>query len=168
MTHVALLRGINVGPSSRIAMADLRDLFEQLGCTSVRTLLQSGNVLFDGSVTAAGVEKAIVARFGYSSRVLILTAAEFTRVISENPMVDVAHDPSKMVITFLESMPAGISLPTIDPPELIAITDRALYQWCPDGILQSKVSPEFWRSLGPRVTSRNLRTVDKIAALLEA
>jgi len=168
MTQVALLRGINVGPSSRIAMADLREAFEQLGCTSVRTLLQSGNVLFEGSVTAARVEKAIVARFGYESRVLILGAAAFTRVVTENPLMDVAHDPSKMIITFLEAVPVGIALPAIEPPERIALTDHALYQWCPDGILKSKVPPAFWRSLGPRVTSRNLRTVDKIAALLDA
>ena len=168
MTSVALLRGINVGPSSRIAMADLRELFEQLGCTSVRTLLQSGNVLFEGSVTAARVEKEIVSRFGYESRVLILNAAAFRRVVAENPLVDVAHDPSKMVITFLEAVPDCVSLPAVETPELIALTDHALYQWCPDGILKSTVSPAFWRSLGPRVTSRNLRTVDKLLALLDA
>ena len=168
MTSIALLRGINVGPSSRIAMADLRDLCESLGLSNVRTLLQSGNVLFDGSITPARLEKAIVSRFGYSSRVLILTGAEFTRVLNENPLLDVADDPSKMVITFLEAVPAGIELPDVEPPERIALTDRALYQWCPDGILKSTVSPAFWRSLGPRVTSRNLRTADRIAAMLDA
>jgi len=149
-------------------MADLRDLCESLGLSNVRTLLQSGNVIFDGSITPARLEKAIVSRFGYSSRVLILTGEDFTRVLDENPLLDVADDPSKMVITFLEAVPSGIELPDVEAPERIALTDRALYQWCPDGILKSTVSTAFWRSLGPRVTSRNLRTADKLLAMLDA
>jgi hypothetical protein len=43
---IALLRGINVGRAKRIAMADLRGLFVDLGHKEVRTLLNSGNVLF--------------------------------------------------------------------------------------------------------------------------
>ena len=48
-THVALLRGINVGKAKRVAMADLRGLMEELGYTEVRTLLNSGNVVFHRS-----------------------------------------------------------------------------------------------------------------------
>ena len=42
---VALLRGINVGRSARIAMADLRACTEDAGCTEVRTVLATGNVV---------------------------------------------------------------------------------------------------------------------------
>jgi uncharacterized protein (DUF1697 family) len=166
MKRVALLRGINVGPSSRIAMADLRELFVSLGCTSVQTLLQSGNVIFEGDASSTQLEKAIVDRFGYASRVLVLTATEFRAVATANPLE--GDDPSKLVITFIEGVPEGLTVPTVAPPELFELTDRALYQWCPDGILKSRVSPKFWRDLGPRATSRNLRTVDKLLALLDA
>lgn len=44
--HVALIRGINVGRAKRVAMADLRALVEDLGYGDVRTLLNSGNVVF--------------------------------------------------------------------------------------------------------------------------
>ena len=44
---VALFRGINVGRTKRIAMADLRGVLESLGYTRVRTLLNSGNAVFD-------------------------------------------------------------------------------------------------------------------------
>ncbi len=44
--HVALIRGINVGRAKRVAMADLRALVEGLGYRDVRTLLNSGNVVF--------------------------------------------------------------------------------------------------------------------------
>ena len=43
---IALLRGINVGKAKRIAMADVRALFADLGFTEVATLLNSGNVVF--------------------------------------------------------------------------------------------------------------------------
>ena len=45
-SHVALLRGINVGTAKRIAMADLRGVMTGLGYSDVRTLLNSGNVVF--------------------------------------------------------------------------------------------------------------------------
>jgi len=166
MNRVALLRGINVGPSSRIAMADLRELFAAEGCTSVQTLLQSGNVIYSGDANSEQLERAVLARFGYASRVLVLTAQEFREVAEANPLT--GDDPSKLVITFIEGVPAGLTVPTVEPPELFELTDRALYQWCPDGLLKSRVPPKFWRELGPRATSRNLRTVDRMLALLDA
>ena len=45
-TEIALLRGINVGKAKRVAMAELRALVEKLGYGDVRTLLNSGNVVF--------------------------------------------------------------------------------------------------------------------------
>lgn len=67
MRYVALLRGINVGRAKRVAMADLRALVEGLGFHSVRTLLNSGNVVFDGEVAdctdaAIRIEHALAAR----------------------------------------------------------------------------------------------------------
>jgi len=46
MNHVSLLRGINVSGQKKIKMADLRDLFEQMGFPGARTYIQSGNVVF--------------------------------------------------------------------------------------------------------------------------
>src|SRR5436190_5014993 len=71
-THVALLRGINVGGSNKVAMADLRDVVASLGHTGVSTYIQSGNVLFtarggagqDSAALAADLERAIEQAFG--------------------------------------------------------------------------------------------------------
>jgi uncharacterized protein (DUF1697 family) len=84
---VALLRGINVGKAKRIAMADLRALIEGLGYTDVRTLLNSGNVVFSASrgataAIAAAIEKAIVARFGFSAAVVVVTAKELEAIVA--------------------------------------------------------------------------------------
>ncbi len=68
-THVALLRGINVGGRNRVAMADLREVVSSLGHAGVATYIQSGNVLFssdqaDTARLAADLEQAIAGRLG--------------------------------------------------------------------------------------------------------
>ena len=45
--HFALLRGINVGGNQMVAMADLRAMFDSLGLGETRSLLQSGNIVFE-------------------------------------------------------------------------------------------------------------------------
>ncbi|HEY3033751.1 MAG TPA: DUF1697 domain-containing protein, partial [Streptosporangiaceae bacterium] len=89
-THVALLRGINVGGNNKIAMADLRDVVTSLGHTDVSTYIQSGNVLFttretDTDALAADLERAIEQAFGLRPRVIVLSRAELAQVISDNP-----------------------------------------------------------------------------------
>src|SRR6266496_1648635 len=84
--HVALIRGINVGRAKRVAMADLRALVGDLGYGEVRTLLNSGNVVFTVPASARGdpaprIEQAMTARLGISARVTVLTAAELAAVV---------------------------------------------------------------------------------------
>src|SRR5690242_2612616 len=104
-THVALLRGINVGRAKRVAMADLRALVEGLGFGEVRTLLNSGNVVFTAPDTAAGaaahIEAALAERLGVSSRVTVLAATELAAVLAGNPLTAVATDPSRFLIAIL-------------------------------------------------------------------
>ena len=145
---VALLRGINVGTSKRIAMPALRSVFEGLGATNVETYLQSGNVVFSGSLKPAALEAAVAAEFGVTPRVLVLTAAEFRRAASENPLLESAADPSRLFVYFVDAVPASI-----EPP---------------DGIGKTKVPPRFTKSLGPTATARNQRTVEALLAMLDA
>lgn len=48
-SHIALLRGINVGGKNKLPMAQLVQLFEAAGAQGVRTYIQSGNVVFRAS-----------------------------------------------------------------------------------------------------------------------
>ena len=167
---VLLLRGINVGRASRVGMADLRELVTDLGFSDVVTVLQSGNVILSGSSrpVPAEVEAAITSRTGVSSRVVVLSLAEFEDIADANPLLEVSDDLSKMVVTFLDGdiVPDEVERPTEAElaPEILVATSRAIYSWYPDGILQSKLSPKFWKQFGPVVTSRNVRTVDRIRA----
>ena len=176
-THrqVALLRGINVGTAKRIAMADLRALFTGLGYTAVRTHLQSGNVVFDAPtvVDAAAVallESEILQRTSVQSRILVIPSDRFRKIADNNPLAD-SPDPSRMVVTFMNESPLklDISQPNDDElaPERLVIGADAIYQWCPDGILKSKLPATFFSKLGTLTTSRNLRTVTKLVQMLE-
>ncbi len=149
-------------------MADLRELLAEAGYPRARTLLQSGNVILESGALpdVAAIEAAIVARTGVRSRVVALTVAEVASIANENPLTEISDDLSRMVITFLdgEIVPGEIDRPTDEAlaPERLVITQRAVYQWCPDGILQSRLKPAWWRQFGPVATTRNVRTVNRI------
>jgi uncharacterized protein (DUF1697 family) len=92
-THIALLRGINVGGRNRVAMAHLREVVLGLGHTEVATYIQSGNVVFtseqaDTATIAAAPERAIAEHLGVRPTVVVLTCAELARVVADNPFPD--------------------------------------------------------------------------------
>jgi uncharacterized protein (DUF1697 family) len=170
---VLLLRGINVNPTTKVAMGDLRALLADLGYEDVHTLLQSGNVVLSSSRRPAvgPIEAAIASTTGVRSRVVVLALAEFKAIAAANPLLDISDDLSKMVVTFLDGdiVPDEIERPSDADlaPERLVIRPRAIYQWCPAGILQSQLKPAWWRQLGPVATTRNVRTVNRILAAAE-
>jgi uncharacterized protein (DUF1697 family) len=172
-THIALLRGINVGTAKRVPMAGLRELFAGLGYTGVATLLNSGNVVFTGRDSAARaevrIEEAIVARFGFSSRVTVITAEELAAIVNENSLGDAATNPTRLLIAILKTPPHRDKLLPLAErswtPGLLALGTRAAYLWCPDGLLDSALAKEVGRVLGDAVTTRNWATILKLAAL---
>lgn len=172
---VLLLRGINVNPTTKVAMADLRALLTGLGYADVVTLLQSGNVLITSAERppVAPIEAAIHSETGVKSRVVVLSVKEFASIASANPLLEdpaiqERDDLSKLVVTFLDGdiVPAEVNRPSDADlaPERLVITPRAIYQWCPDGILQSQLKPAWWRQFAPVATARNVRTVNRILA----
>jgi uncharacterized protein (DUF1697 family) len=176
-TWVVLLRGINVGPSARVSMGELRDLVIGLGFQDVKTLLQSGNVVLRSKQKpdVDQLEGAIASGTGVKSRVVVLGAESFRTIVQSNPLLpsprqDGGDDPSKLVITFLQGdiVPTEIDRPSdleLEPERLV-ITSRAVYQWCPDGILKSRLKPQWWKQFGPTATARNVRTANRILDLL--
>ena len=171
-THVLLLRGINVGKAKRIAMADLRVLVEGLGCRDVKTLLNSGNVVCTTSKSdglAARAQKAIASKLGVTARVTAISADELAEIVRDNPLLDVATDPSRLLVAFLadgKDRPKLVALAREDwKPEAVAVGARAAYLWMPDGVIESRLAKALDKSLGDAVTSRNWATVLKLAAL---
>lgn len=174
-TCVALLRGINVGKAKRIAMADLRELVEGLGGTNVRTLLNSGNVVFEpgrlsATEMAAAIDRELQRQHGFSANVIVVTGADLKAIVRDNPLVKTATDPSRHLVAFVMERAAlrkARSLLTTDwKPDVVAVGARAAYLWCATGILQSKLLDGFSRTMDRRVTTRNWATVLKLQALL--
>ena len=170
---VALLRGINVGTAKAVAMSELRACFEALGFQNVHTVLRSGNVVFDstGPVDNAALETAIARDTGVSAAVVVIDGARFREIVAQNPLARVAVDPSRALVHFLDRVPDDTSSgrPTDEEllPEQLAVGPHAIYQWCPDGISKSKVPAKYFTGLGTAATGRNLRTVEKLIALLD-
>jgi uncharacterized protein (DUF1697 family) len=176
-TRVALLRGINVGRAKRVAMAELRAMVESLDYGAVRTLLNSGNVVFTVPGRAKGdpatrIEKALESELGVSSKITVLTAAELATVVAENPLLEVADNPSRTFVAFLADPARRKQLEPLArqdwTPELLAVGARVAYLWCPDGLLASRLSEAVGKLLGDGVTTRNWATVVKLQALIEA
>lgn len=174
-SHVALLRGINVGKAKRVGMAELRALFEALGYRDIRTLLNSGNVVFSAPARgdpSARMEQAFAKKFGFSSRFTVLTAAEIATVVRENPLGGVAEDPSRYQVTVLANPRDRAKLLPLArqrwAPDAFAVGKRVAYLWCPDGIIDSLLAEAVFKLLGDAATTRNWATISKLHALLSA
>ncbi len=173
MIHIVLLRGINLGSRRRVAMADLRAWLADLGYTDVRTLLQSGNAVFRTDKRPATVrrevEAAIAAGAGFPVDCVLRTAAELRAVVEADPLGDVATNPSRYLVSFLDR-PGD--WPEVDPaayePERVHLAGREAYFWVPDGTQNSKVLAAFPAREGETATVRNWNTVTKLLAMAEA
>jgi uncharacterized protein (DUF1697 family) len=160
---VALLRGINVGPTTKVPMATLREIFAEAGVSDITTVLNSGNVVFSGSVDAGALERRIAEATGVTTRVLVVPGDRLAAIADAFPF---DGDESKLVITFMSAVPASVDVPPDLDPELVHVGPEALYQSCPNGISNSKLKPAFWRQFPADATARNLRTVKKLVELV--
>ena len=175
--QIALFRGINVGTAKRVAMADLRVLFERLGFTAVRTLLNSGNVVYTSDGVRPEEAKAVIERgirevLGVSSLATVLTAAELDAILAAAPLAGIATNPSRHQVAFLADKSDTAKLaPVIEKdwePEALAVRGRAAYLWCPDGLAGSELMKAVGKALGTAVTVRTWATALKIQAAAHA
>jgi uncharacterized protein (DUF1697 family) len=186
-SHVALLRGINVGGRNQVPMAELRTVVAALGHTGVTTYIQSGNVLFstpetDNARLASALEEAIAARFGIEVAVVVLSRDELAAVLDRNPYPD-EPNPKYVHVVFLNAEPPQDLLDRIKAAEsaaaakgsrdTITLVDNALFLHTPDGYGTSELSQVLFRIIGPpkkngiAATARNWSTSTKLLALCE-
>jgi uncharacterized protein (DUF1697 family) len=178
-TCIALLRGINVGGKNIIAMSALKAMFEALGFENARTLLQSGNVLFDvpgrrtselESLLEAETKKRLKAEPEYFVR----TAKEWGEILAHNPFPREAKtDPARLHVLALKSSPSPAQAKSLREAirgrETFEVGTRHAYVYFPDGAGNSKLTPRLLETkLGTRATARNWNTAQKLLALAEA
>jgi len=166
---VALLRGINVGSTNKIKMADLERLFAGLGHRDVQTYLQSGNVVFSTAATdpehlPAPIEKAILNELGLTVTVLLRTRPDLAKVLATNPYLDRQDDLTKLHVTFLAKAPDSgqadaVRIPAGESAEY-TLAGREVYLHCPAGYGRTKLNNAFFeKKLGVAATTRNWRSV---------
>src|SRR5207245_10932806 len=174
--HVALLRGINVGGRNMVAMSDLRGLFEALGFAGARTLLQSGNLVFEsGPRTGPALERLLETETAKRCNVpidyFVRSAEEWHTIIARNPFPKEAErDPGHLVAMLLKTAPQATDVralqAAIKGPEILRADGAQLYIVYPEGIGRSTLTPALIeRKLGTRGTGRNWNTVLKLAAV---
>lgn len=176
---ITLLRGINVGPSTRVPMAVLRQIALDAGYTDVSTLLNSGNLVLTGDddarTTASRVHTGLQARLGLDVDTIVIDLDELQGVVEANPFpVQALEDPAHLVVTWYQEPPAPELVAAFDPsrygPEQMAWHNGVSYTWYPVDIGHSKLTPAVLaRGLGVRAaTARNWSTVLKLLATAQA
>jgi uncharacterized protein (DUF1697 family) len=176
MTVVCLLRGVNVGGSHKMKMDALRDLFTELGYANPRTLIQSGNIVFEARrlPDSRKLESAIESRFGFHSDVVLRTAEELGETIHGNPFAGrEGINPSRLLVTFLSRDPgteAEASLHALDlAGEEAHLRGRDLYIYFQQGIGKTRLKfPALAKALGESGTARNWNTVLKLVEMAAA
>ena len=176
MTHIALLRAVNVAGHQIVAMADLRAWLEKLGFSDVKTLLQSGNLVFGGgrrrgAALEAFLEAEATKRLKLTTDFIVRTPAEWKAAIAANPFTAFAkRDPARLLLYALKGAPAAAQIAALEKAvvgaEEVAVVGAHLYAAYPDGAGKSKLTTAVIdRTLGVRGTGRNWNTVQKLAAL---
>jgi uncharacterized protein (DUF1697 family) len=175
--HIALLRGINVGTAKRIAMAELRATMESLGYANVKTLLNSGNAVFDApagtpATHAKKLRAAILGQLGVDCEVVVKTAADIAAAVAEHPLRAHADHDSKLIVMFTQDAKALAELAPLEQqdwaPEAFAVGAHAAWLWCANGTIESRVAKAVNKALGTRGTGRNWATLCKLEALARA
>ena len=171
--YISLLRGINVGGHKRIKMDQLRASFEALGFESVKTYIQSGNVVFkSGKTSPAALSKKIEAKilkdFGFPVSVMTRTADELRNIVASNPFLKQGGiDPEKLHVMFLSEAPAPAALKELTAvtvaPDRCHCSGQEIYFYLPNGVSKSVL----WNSPVDRIlavvtTTRNLKTVNSM------
>jgi uncharacterized protein (DUF1697 family) len=171
--HIGLLRAVNVGRANRIAMSDVRAIVEALGYTSVRTLLNSGNVIFDAPPgdapkAAAAIEAALV-RHAIKTRVVVVTAGTLRDIVALHPFPGLVTDPARLLVALFAggaAPPRVAQLAERDwEPDRFALVDGAAFLWCATGIHDGVLQKAFSRAAGDTATARNWTTMTQLVAL---
>jgi len=174
-THIALLRGINVGGHRKVPMADLRALLTKHGFNDVATYIQSGNVILkskasDKRKVAEKIRKAILDHFGFEVSVLVKTRYEIQSILEACPFPISKKEDS--YFTMMDAMPSKAMVDEVTqidlPNEEIQIINDCLYFYCSNGYGQAKFnSNRLEKKYKIAMTSRNYRTMMKLLSLSE-
>lgn len=174
-TWLALLRGVNVVGANQIAMKALAAAFERAGFRSVRTYIQSGNVIFQSRCRTAAVLQRRIARllrteFGFEPQIMVISGEELAAAVRANPFPQADRDHKRLHLYFLAESPEQPDLQSLRRldagRERFALEGRVFYLYTPDGFPDSVLRSRVERCLRVAATARNWRTANELLKLL--
>jgi uncharacterized protein (DUF1697 family) len=175
-TWIALLRGVNVGGNGKLPMKDLVTSLQRVGYGSVRTYIQSGNIVFQSAkgtshTLSTQIATLIMKDFGFQPSVMLLSDQELSDAIRDNPFPKAVDSPKSLHLCFLAESPANPNLEALtrlkSGNEAFALKDRVLYLHTPDGYGDSRLAAKVEHHLGVDTTSRNWRTVNQLLEMAD-
>lgn len=178
MKYVAFLRGINVGVKTKVSMEILKKALEMNGYSEIKTVLNSGNVIFESAkrseeLLKKHIEEIIEKIFGFHSDVIICSGDKIKQLVQLDPFKQVTiTDNTRLYVTFLSKQPAiTVSLPYVSVEKDFFILSVSKKDVC----WYVTVSPTrgtteamkfLEKTFGKNITTRNWNTIQKISALL--
>lgn len=177
-TYIAILRGVNVSGKTMIKMVELTKSMEAAGYQSVKTYIQSGNIVFKTDQAkekniAQDISALILKDFDATVPTLVITGDYLKSVIANNSFTTrEGIDLKKLHITFLADIPEKERVSAIDSqkylPDEFMITEKVIYLFCPNGYGTTKLSNNFFESKFKLfATTRNWATVNKLANMAD-
>lgn len=175
LSYVALLRGINVGGQSIVAMTDLKASFERMGFDQVRTYINSGNVVFDaGNRKADGlrrhIERSLSADLGRDMTVVVRDTGQVGAVVAALPSSwqNDGDYRSEVYFSDLFMAPDGLELLPLTPglEEVLFVPGAVLCRIPRPLLTKSRLTKIVGTDLYRQLTARNLNTVRKLHDLL--
>ena len=177
MKYVALLRGINVGGNSKIAMSDLKTIFSEMGFSKVATYINSGNVIFEtddtnGEILARSIETAILKKINLPIKIVIFSEEQLEKVIEGIPESWKKKEDMRCYVSFIISpTTVDMAFDEVDIKEGIDFLDKGpgvLYMGTTlSGLTKSSFTKLIGKKIYKEMTMRNLNTVRKILSLME-
>jgi len=168
--YIAFLRGINVSGTNKIDMKELTLEFEKHEYKSVKTYLNTGNVIFTSQLKGvknleSDIQEMILNDFGLDIEVIVKTQNNLYEMVEEYPFE--SPDGKNKYIVLMKSQPDPDLTEALDEVKVegdqYEITDKVVYLYVPNGFGKSKISNNFVEKKGHVVaTTRNINTLSKL------
>ncbi|MCG9880133.1 MAG: DUF1697 domain-containing protein [Bacteroidia bacterium] len=172
-SYAAFLRGINVGGKHKVPMVELSELMHKWGFVDVKTILNSGNILFTIapkplSQIEDNLEKLLTAHFGFSIPVFVIDLLEIEKIVAQNPFafVSVTKD-IRLYVTFVKEKPSvDIHLPIVcndNSFQIFLIHENMVFSFLDVSLIKTTdAMKELEKLFGKNISTRNWNTLQKM------
>jgi uncharacterized protein (DUF1697 family) len=179
LAYVAFLPGINVGGNTILSMEDLKKAFASLGFANVRTVLASGNVVFetvetDPAILATKTEQKLQSRFGFEIAVMVRAGEQVQALVASKPFNKTRVSPqTRLHVTFLplsaeHCLKVSQRLREVDF-EVLRVSEGEVCSVVKVSAKRgtSDLMKVLEKQFGKKITTRTWNTVERIGKILE-